>query len=277
MERLLSGSPSRKNEVILSSDASLIPEGDAWTAAVDPDLAGSQWRRYLVRLDILVAEGTIYQVQNRQDLFVVEDGHSWELLFHRDLGIELSKASTTITTLSRLKSSYADVDPLSAESPDRLVELFMHTLNTRDLQLYDSLLHEGYEFQFPVDEFDLAETADGRWARQRGIASMGRLMEGSPSRDDVIVQGVDLSMSASSAPWSDIVEPEFTGTQRRIYTVRMDVSVSGGTIYQVRGENELYVVQVGDIWQLRFHRDNGVELTKRGTASKFYGAVKSLY
>jgi hypothetical protein len=69
MERLLSGSPSRKNEVILSNDASLIPEGDAWTAAVDPDLAGSQWRRYLVRLDILVAEGTIYQVQNRQDLF----------------------------------------------------------------------------------------------------------------------------------------------------------------------------------------------------------------
>jgi hypothetical protein len=164
-----------------------------------------------------------------------------------------------------------------AETPDRLVELLVQSLNQRNFALYQLLLHEDYEFQFPVDEFDLAETANGRWPLTRDLASMERLMNGSPSKDGEIVLAVDLSLVADPIPWSANVETEFAGSQRRTFTVRLAVTVSGGTVYQIRGKHELYVVQNGELWQLLFYRDNGVELTKHATDSRSYGAIKSLY
>jgi hypothetical protein len=158
------------------------------------------------------------------------------------------------------------------KTPDSVLTNLVKAYNDRNYAEYDKLRHEEFEFQFPVDEFDLAETANGRWERVRDSGSTQRMFEGSPSKDGEIVQSIDLSMVADPIPWSDNVEAEFAGTQRRTYTVRMDVTVSGGLIYQVRGKHEFYVAPVGEgdntQYKLRFWRDNGVELTKLVDSSR---------
>jgi hypothetical protein len=151
-------------------------------------------------------------------------------------------------------------------SPDDVLTNLRLAYNETEYDKYNALRHEDFEFQFPADEFDLAQTANGRWDITRDSLSTERMFEGEQSKDGEVVQSIDLSMVASPIPWSDNVEPEFAGTLRRTYTVRMDVAVSGGTIYQVRGEHEFYVapVDVGGETQyrLRFWRDHGVDLTK---------------
>ncbi|HEX9641342.1 MAG TPA: hypothetical protein VGB13_08510 [Candidatus Krumholzibacteria bacterium] len=158
------------------------------------------------------------------------------------------------------------------KTPDDVLTNLIKAYNDRDYDKYDELRHESFEFQFPVDEFDLALTANGRWQRERDSGSTQGMFEGSPSKDGEIVQSIDLSMVADPIPWSDNVETEFDGTQRRTYTVRMDVTVSGGTIYQVRGKHEFYVAPVGSgdntQYKLRFWRDNGVELTKLADSTR---------
>lgn len=165
-------------------------------------------------------------------------------------------------------SAYKDLT-----DPEHVITNLQLAYNDQNYDQYDRLRHELFEFQFPADEFDLSGQANGRWDRLRDSGSTQRMFDDQPSKDGEIVQSIDLTMQPESAlPWTDQVEPEFAGTLRRTYTVRMDVAVSpGATIYQVRGTHEFYVapVQVGDktLYKLRFWRDNGIELTKLAASS----------
>jgi len=132
----------------------------------------------------------------------------------------------------------------------------------RDIDEYFFLQHTDFQFQFPADEFELAETVDGRWDASRDRLSTERMLDGEPNKDGRVLQDIELTLTPKDLIWSEDVEPEFEGSLRRTYTVQMDVQVSGDLTYQVRGEQEFYIQQEEvdgeQLWKLVFWRDLGV-------------------
>jgi len=163
-----------------------------------------------------------------------------------------------------------------ATEPDELIELLQRAYNERNYELYASLMHEDFEFEFPADEHDLAGTADGRWDRIRDAISTEKMLSGEPNKEGRVLQNIEMTLTEVDESWSAAVEEEFLGTQVKTYAVQMLVRVSGDLTYQVLGEQTFFVIEVEDRWLLRFWRDKGV-LFKRATASTSVGALKSLY
>lgn len=162
-----------------------------------------------------------------------------------------------------------------ADSPDEVVELLADALDGQNAALYESLLHEDFQFEFRPTDAIYSGSLSGRWTRDKDAVAMRSMLESQMSRHGDIVSVIQTELLPVDPAWTDSADPEFLGSQRRLYEANILIGTGDGDQIALRGDQEIFVIEVDGSWKLLFHRDGELAIPKAGIAESTLGRFKS--
>jgi len=159
-----------------------------------------------------------------------------------------------------------------------------------DIDEYEDALHPDFRFRFQDFDIENLDLDDEFLGRADDLIIQERIFEGDPviNSQGETVPGISQIVFPVLVPqtiWSESVNPDFLGCQRRLYVLEMDLSRPGASTMIVQGQAEFFVAAadtvLGDGTEMQYWQIKGIVdrtyTSPKGAESPSWGSVKVLY
>ena len=177
------------------------------------------------------------------------------------------------------------VDAIFPDSEDKLLLNFVYAYENQILPTYADGLGAGFRFLFKPADVENLSLPNDFWLRDEDLASTANMFADQPTGGELPVAVIAFDQFDALTLWSDSTDPEFPGTQRRLFQVNLRVERPGSTTLLISGQEEFFAAVRDSLlpggasrpfWELVGQRDM-TGLGKPASEIVSWGIVKYLY